>query len=131
MKNISPLPRLKQIVFNYEKIPFSIVNSLRSLNYEVFDLRERNLYSLSDEEILKLAKEKNLVLITFDKHFSNIIKYPPEKFSGIIRIRIHPPLIEDIINALKSLLEKVKIHEMRGKLIGLEKEGYRIRKDKN
>ncbi len=113
-----------------QNIPFSVVNLLRTLNYEVFDLRERKLCSLSDDEILELAKDKNLVLITFDKHFSNIIKYPPERFSGIIRVRIHPPLIEDINNALKLLLERMKIDEMRGKLIVLEKEGYRIRKTK-
>jgi predicted nuclease of predicted toxin-antitoxin system len=111
-----------------ENIPFKIVDLLRSLNYEVFDLRENQLCSLSDEEILKLAKDKNLVLITFDKHFSNIAKYPPEQYSGTIRIRIHPPILEDINNALKLLLERMKIEEMRGRLIVLEKNGYRIRK---
>lgn len=103
---------------------------MRTLNYEVFDIREKKLCSLSHDEILELSKEENLVLITFDKHFSNIIKYPPKKFSGIIRVRIHPPLIEDTNNAFKLLLEKAKIEEMRGKLIVLEKEGYRIRKTK-
>jgi hypothetical protein len=32
-----------------------------------------------------------------DKHFADIISYPPGHHHGIIRIRIHPPLIAHIL----------------------------------
>ncbi|OGF65057.1 MAG: hypothetical protein A2Y62_16660 [Candidatus Fischerbacteria bacterium RBG_13_37_8] len=111
-----------------ENISPRTVSFLRSLGYKVFDLRENNLTSISDEEILKLAKKKNSVLITMDKHFANIIKYPPKDYAGIIRIRIHPPLLGEINKALQYLLNNISIENLRGSLIILEKIGYRIRR---
>jgi len=111
-----------------ENIPLKIIQYLRKLGYKVFDLREQKIKFLTDDQVLQLAKDKNLVLITFDKHFANITKYPPQNYNGIIRIRIHPPVFEDIRNSLKLFLNKISINEMYGKLIILEKKGYRIRK---
>jgi hypothetical protein len=48
-------------------------------------------------------------------------------FAGIIHIRIHPPLLEDVITAIDNLLKKYGSPTFRGKLIVLSKNGYRIR----
>lgn len=114
-----------------ENIPVKIVEYLRSAGYKVYDLREQKIKYLTDDQILNIANEKKFVLLTFDKHFANITKYPPEKYSGIIRIRIHPPIFEDIKNALRNLLDKIDVKNITGKLVILEKKGFRIRKQLN
>ena len=77
-----------------ENISPHTISFIKSLGYEIISIKEAALSSLSDEHIINYAKANKLALITFDKHFSNILQYPPESHYGIIRIRIHPPLIK-------------------------------------
>jgi hypothetical protein len=74
-----------------------------------------------------MAKDEDRTVITFDKHFGNVLKYPPSDTAGIIHIRIHPPLLHDVIAAIGNLLKKYEYPSFHGKLIVLSKNGYRIR----
>jgi len=67
-------------------------------------------------------------LLTFDKHFSNILLYPPPTHHGIIRIRIHPPLFQDIKRALEHFFAKFDLASMKGTLVILEHDGFRVRR---
>ena len=49
-----------------------------------------------------------MVLVTRDWDFSNVMLYPPEKYNGIIILKIHPPLGKDLIKALENFLSVVK-----------------------
>jgi predicted nuclease of predicted toxin-antitoxin system len=111
-----------------ENIPPAVVRFLRDRGFDVKEVREAGLPGASDDVILSLAREEGRVLLTLDKHFTNILVYPPGSHHGIIRIRIHPPLIEDIVNALNRLFQKSDIGMMRGSLIILECEGFRVRR---
>lgn len=111
-----------------ENIPVKIIEYLESAGYSVMDLRKYKIKHLTDEQVMSFATDKKLILLTFDKHFSNIMKYPPEKYYGIIRIRIHPPILDDIKKSLQLFFDKMKVDDIAGKLIVLEKDGFRIRK---
>ncbi len=78
-------------------------------------------------QIASLVKQKKRILLTHDKHFADILMYPPKGFFGIIRIRIHPPTAENIIPSLSKLLKKLSKTNLTGKLIILEKDDFRIR----
>jgi predicted nuclease of predicted toxin-antitoxin system len=111
-----------------ENIPPAIGRFLHTNGFEVKDVREMLRPGAQDEEVMSLARQEHRVLVTFDKHFSNLVLYPPGSHEGIIRIRIHPPVISEIITAFKQLLAKLDIEAMRGSLIVLEREGFRVRK---
>jgi len=80
-----------------------------------------------DETIAKTAKEGKRIILTHDRHFADILMYPPEKYPGIIRIKIHPPSVPIIINALSKLFDKLSGERIDKKLIILEKDSFRIR----
>ena len=67
---------------------------------------------------MELACREERVLLTLDKHFAE----------GIIRIRIHPPLLSDIIEALGNFLRALDLSTLKGTLVVLEKGGFRIRR---
>jgi len=50
-----------------------------------------NRHGMANSRLAALAKEDGRVLLTHDKGFANIIAYPPDQYSGIVRINIHPP----------------------------------------
>lgn len=100
---------------------------LRSLGHDVKSIQEEGLNRIADDEIVRLAKKEDRAIITFDKHFGNVLKYPPSNTAGIVHIRIHPPLLKDLLLAIDNLFKKYRLPSFHGKLIVLSRTGYRVR----
>ncbi|ODS33941.1 MAG: hypothetical protein SCARUB_00914 [Candidatus Scalindua rubra] len=81
----------------------------------------------ADDKIVDLALREKRTILTFDKHFGDILRYPPQNLFGIILIRIHPPLLDDIFYAIDNLFKNYHDESFKGRLIVLSKTGYRIR----
>ena len=112
-----------------ENIPPYIGECIKGLGYSIIEIYQKEYKGMSDDEIFNLAIKEERVIITFDRHFSNIFKYPLNLHFGIIVIKIEPPVIEDIIESLKKLLKKVdKLEYFKNSLIILSKEGYIIKR---
>lgn len=68
------------------------------------------------------AKKEKRIILTFDSDFSNILAYSPKSYFGIVRLKIHPPFNNLIINALHNLFSKFNKQEhFKRKLFILEK----------
>lgn len=104
-----------------ENVPSDLIAWLTGKSHVTFPVPKGG----SDEEVASIAKNKKSILLTLDRHFTNSLKFPPKEFFGIIRIKIHPSYIEDIIFSLDRLFCVFSRQEdFRSKLIILEKEGY-------
>jgi predicted nuclease of predicted toxin-antitoxin system len=110
-----------------ENIPSGVTKFLRDRGFDVKEVGAGKA-GASDDAIMALARKEERILLTSDKHFANILTYPPQSHHGIIRIRIHPPLIEDSVRALDQLTKKFDLNVIGGSLIILEREGFRIRR---
>ena len=77
---------------------------LRNQGHDVKDIKEMRLYGESDESIISLAQRENRILVTLDKNFGNIIVYPPEKYPGIIVLKVHPSSIFQTTYLLKKVI---------------------------
>ncbi|MCF6149860.1 MAG: hypothetical protein E3K37_14500 [Candidatus Kuenenia sp.] len=51
--------------------------------------------------------------------------YPPKEYHGIIRINIHPPVLEDIFSAFDKFFKSFDLLKLSGGLVILEKKGFR------
>ncbi len=111
-----------------ENIPLAVAHFLRNKGIDIKEVKEAGIHGASDAEIMNLARQEERVLLTFDKHFSNILLYPLHSHFGVIRMRVHPPLLSDIIQALGLFLQKFDLATIRGTLIVLEREGFRVRR---
>jgi len=98
-----------------EDVPKKVVDSLLKEGFDV----KRVPFGASDKKVAELAKLEGRVLITFDRHFTNPFLFPPEEYSGIIFIRIRPPLIKTVLSALLNLFRSLKPSEFKGKLFTL------------
>jgi len=79
-----------------------------------------------DDSAALAAKRERRIIISFDKDFSNPFLFPPDKFHGIIRLKIHPPIIEDVVDALDNLFKRYSPGDLNKKLVILERDGFRI-----
>ena len=104
-----------------ENVPDKVTELLKK---EGFDIKRASFRS-DDEEIAKEAKSEGRIILSFDRHFGNILLFPPEKHSGIVFIRIRPPLIKIVSSALMFLFRSVKPSEFKGNLFTLRPFGFR------
>ena len=70
----------------YKNVSFSVVRKLRALGYNVIAIAEEYA-SIKDQSIYEMAIREKAILITRDYHFTNSLRYPPEKTEGIVYIR--------------------------------------------
>ena len=105
-----------------ENVPRKVVESLKKHD---FDLKLVPA-GLSDDEVSALAISEGRVFLTFDKHFSDPLKFPPEKHFGIVFIRVRPPLAALVTATLLELFRSIKSSELKGKLLIVSPVGFRV-----
>ena len=69
---------------------------------------------VDDSTVIRIARDKNLILITRDSDFADELRYPPNTHPGIIVLRVHPSLPKLMAERLTYVLERVK--ELNGKI---------------
>ena len=107
-----------------ENIPLKVVKRLREDGLDITSIAEIQI-GMDDEEIAKLSEKEEMVLITFDKDFGEIIFRKSIKPYGLILLRIPPKSVEYIYNFLKWLLTESKI-EFEGKLVVVREDKIRV-----
>ncbi len=108
----------------------SMIQGLRALGHDVFDLKEESLEKLTDTEVYTLAREKNRILITMDKDFSSIILYPPGEHPGIIIVRLYRLKIDQATSLFLDAIKRLKAEDMHGHLVIIDPVKIRVRKEK-
>ncbi len=90
-----------------ENVSRSLTNFLRKLGYDIKDIKEERLFGILDEEIIRLAKKEDRIIITHDKEFGNILNNPT-KFTKIIIIRYSDQSPDNVIKKFNLDLSKIK-----------------------
>ncbi len=111
-----------------ENIYAAAIQLLRSEGFDVKEVRAEELEDASDAALLHIAREESRTLVTFDSHFTNPLLYLDDDRAGVVRFRIHPPLLNDTLEALKHFLQQFDLTTLPGSLVVLERGGYRVRR---
>lgn len=80
-----------------------------------------------DSEVLQTALQLDAILLTVDMDFSNILDYPPPDYRGIIVMRDQGGRDETASNTLKLVLAEMYPEKLRGRLVVINKDRYKIR----
>ncbi len=110
-----------------ENVSYSLVERLRTKEYDVISVAELTGRMISDEEVYTLVQKEQAVLITRDHHFTNPIRFPAEKTRGIIYIRHGSLKPADEIAIAEGFLDTYSPEKFQGKLVTLHKDSVRIR----
>jgi len=102
--------------------------ALRNLGFDAFCLLEEGLGSVSDEEVVELAKKEGRVIITFDLDFGQLYHFREESKVGIIVLRLKDQTVESVNAVLKRFFEDLKGQEaqLQNGLVIVEEDGYRL-----
>ena len=110
-----------------ESVSYGVVLTLREAGYDITAIAEAPTSGSSDENIFKLVTENYAVLITRDYHFTNAVRFPPDKTGGIIYIRRGNLTADEEIELVERFLTNHPSVKYSGKLVTLYKDSVRIR----
>ena len=71
-----------------ENLPIELIDVLESAGYTGMTAFEQGLNGKSDSKVINRCREEKYVLVSLDLDFADIRLYPPEKYSGLIIIRV-------------------------------------------
>lgn len=93
-----------------ENLGGTALQYLENAGCNVSTVRLQNLCGTTDRNLIDVCTAEGRCLVTLDLDFSNPIQFPPEKYGGIIVLRLpKQPSGEDIINCLKTLIAAVPL----------------------
>ncbi|MEX2703022.1 MAG: DUF5615 family PIN-like protein [Candidatus Baldrarchaeia archaeon] len=108
-------------------MPRSSAEVIRSLGYEVEDVRDIGLGAAKDREIIEYALRNKQIIITRDVDFGEILRYPRHPGAIIFRLP-YTYTAEEINKKLKEFLTSVSDKEIENAIIIVELSRYRKRR---
>lgn len=94
-----------------ESVSYGLVETLREAGHSVIAIAESSTSGIIDEDIFKLVIEDSALLITRDYHFTNSVRFPPDRTSGIIYIRQGNLTADEEITLIQRFLLNHSSHE--------------------
>jgi len=111
-----------------EDMPRPTSKLLVSLGVDAIDVRDVGLKGASDEQVFRFAHAEERIIITRDKEFGNILRYPPDSHRGIILVRVPYNFVRDqILGLVRMLFTKVDKTKLLNNLTVLEVNRFRIK----
>lgn len=107
-----------------------IIDYLKVLGHDILSIRSSGLSGMSDDDIYQLACKEKRIIITMDKDFSRMFRYPPEKCGGIVVVKIYKRTVDVTLSIFKKFYESVQEKDIYKNLVIITPEGVRIRKYK-
>ena len=99
--------------FSDQCVPSEITGILKRHDHRVTLLREILAVRSPDPIVIAKAQELDVLLLSLNGDFSDIVAYPPSAFGGIIAIQLHnhpeviPLLMKGLLDFLSSNPERV------------------------
>jgi len=109
-----------------ESVDYGIIKNLRSLGIEILSIMEISP-GISDQEVLKLANQKNLLLVTEDKDFGELVHRLKMEHKGILLIRMNDVPRNERLTIIPEAI-KISYPELENNFSVLMSNGLRIKR---
>jgi predicted nuclease of predicted toxin-antitoxin system len=107
-------------------MPKSSGNLIKSLGYDVEDVRDIRMSAAKDKEIIEYALRNHRVIVTRDTDFGEILRYPSHPGAIILRLP-NTFTAEEVNERLRSFLTSIDERRLRDVIVIVERSRYRIR----
>ena len=87
-----------------ENLPVEVAEVLRHAAHDACTVLEQQYGGRPDAEIASLCQHEERILITLDKDFANIRMYPPERYAGIIVLRVKQQDKPSVLKMMQRVL---------------------------
>ena len=114
-----------------EDLPRLAVHVLREHGYDAANVIEQGMGGWKDPKLWEAIQVEERFLVTADKGFANIQKYPPGKHVGVLLLRPDQDGIRPVMDLLNQVLNSYQLHDLAGTITVATQRGIRVRKGYN
>ena len=102
---------------------------LVDLGLDVITVKEIGCAQTSDSDLLQEAASRNRIFVTRDRDFGSLV-FVQKLGAGVIYLRIPPPVINEVHDELRRVLERYSDKELKNAFVVIEPNRHRFRKIK-
>lgn len=100
---------------------------LLAAGHDVMTVRDQGLQGATDERVFEACRAEGRVLITLDRDFGQVLRFPPAGTSGVVILDLGPrPGPQALLDRLKSFLAVLASRPLTGRLWIVEPGRVRI-----
>jgi predicted nuclease of predicted toxin-antitoxin system len=100
---------------------------LQASGHDVATVWDQGLRGVADDELFETCSREGRALITLDRDFGQLTRFPPEKSAGIIVVDVGPrTTLQGIISRLRDFLAVLETRSVAGALWIVEPGRVRI-----
>lgn len=110
-----------------ENLPVELAEKLIANGHDAFTIIQQNMQGTNDENLIRVCKKESRALITLDTDFSDIRKYPPKEYTGILVIRTINQSKLNMGKLIDKILPELKREKIEHSLWIVEDNKIRIR----
>jgi predicted nuclease of predicted toxin-antitoxin system len=105
---------------------------LGSAGHDVMTVRDQHLQGASDDRVFAVASAEGRALITLDRDFGQVLRFPPASSAGIVILDLGPrPGPQALLERLRDFLAVVETRPLTGRLWIIEPGRVRIHLDRD
>ncbi|HKN10942.1 MAG TPA: DUF5615 family PIN-like protein [Pseudomonadota bacterium] len=99
----------------------------KASGHDVRTVWDQGLRGVTDEELFETCSAEGRALVTLDRDFGQVPRFPPEKSAGIVILEVGPrTTLQGIIGRLRDFLTVLESHSVTGALWIVEPGRVRI-----
>ena len=111
-----------------EDLPRAATSLLREHDYDAIRVIDQQMGGWKDPPLFTVVQEEHRFLVTADKGFADIRKYPPGTHAGILLLRPDEDGIRPIVDLLTKVLASYKLDDLAESVTVATPRGIRIRR---
>jgi predicted nuclease of predicted toxin-antitoxin system len=88
-------------------LPRAAIEAVQKAGHEVEFARDTGLAAAPDEQVAERARTTGAALLTRDMDFSDVRRYPPDQYAGIVVLRLPDTAVaQEIVAVLERFLKE-------------------------
>lgn len=112
-----------------ENLPSEIAELLGRNGYDAITVKDQGWQGMPDDNLWRRIQSEGRWLVTADKEFADLRRYPPGSHAGLILLRSSEESRADYLRLAEKVLGRVKLDEIGGAVVVVTRRGLRIRQD--
>jgi hypothetical protein len=103
---------------------------LRQCGHDVLTVYDQGLCGIADDRLFDICSNEDRVLVTLDRDFGEILRFPPSDGAGLVVLDLGPRATPTrILDRLADFISVAETHDVGGKLWIVEPGRVRIHVD--
>lgn len=111
-----------------ENLPYDARDAAVALGHDVDTVVDEALGGAGDPDVLAAAVREDRFVVTLDRGFGDVRRYPPGTHAGIVVLRVESQDASSVANALTTFLSNETLGDVRGCIVVVRGHLVRIRR---